>query len=111
VDGGKSCERAHEGEIDLQRRVDCDTVPIAMVVVDSYSVLGYEGIKSEVVEEDSIVEVTCRSLESAKSSPLSHRRRIKIHFYGTGAKYKIQIRDFGIKHTGGQDGNLVQVKV
>jgi hypothetical protein len=31
--------------------------------------------------------------------------------YGTRASYKNQIKYFGVKHTGGQDGNLVQVKV
>jgi hypothetical protein len=29
----------------------------------------------------------------------------------TRPNYIIQIRDFGVKHTGSQDGNLAQVKV
>lgn len=42
------------GEIGLRKRIDCVTIPVAMVVVDTFTVLDYEDIKSEVVEEDSI---------------------------------------------------------
>jgi hypothetical protein len=53
-------------EIGLWKRVDCDMIQVAMVVVDTYTVLVYEKpFKSEVIE-DSIAVVTCHNLKSAK---------------------------------------------